>query len=233
MAGAMATEDVNVRGRLLQALAQADAAQRRIAFRRLKNENRPATLHAIVRALESGDDGLVASAASVLPVVGPCPEIHRELIRHLKSNPSAAARQACARELARTYSEPVHQRLIASLSDPDDGVVIVVCTYLGRLGGQEAVDALHSLLAHSSWQVRLCASSTLMELGVRGPLLVSTLEALAGQPEASAHDAQVAECAELIELRGDTYHDEHRLSSMQSLINRARTAIKEPSWRAA
>jgi hypothetical protein len=216
------TEDISMNGRVMAALTRMNEVERRIAIRRLRNENRRATLDACLGTLENPDEAVRISAAKVLSIAVPTPDVAGLLIKQLRSNPTAEVRSACARELARTESPEAADAVLAALDDTDEDVVLAACDYLARWGGRPAIEALLEMLAHQSWTVRLHACAGLMALDVCNVRVLSTLESLSDDPEAHTHnatvalrDAEVEETCGLMPIR-------ERIGSTAELIDRAR-----------
>lgn len=215
------TEDLSVNGRVLSALTVMDDTQCRVAIRRLRNEDRTATVDAFMRNLESPDESIRLSAAKVLPVLAVRSDSAQGLIRQLRTNPTAEVRSACARELARTESPEAADAVLAALDDPDEEVVKASCDYLARLGGRPAIEALLQVLSHRSWSVRLRACTSLMDLDVCNARVLVALEALSEGLEADAHDAAVREFDARMEEAAGLLPVGERIGTMRELLDRA------------
>ena len=185
------TEDISVGGRVLTALTRMDETQRRIAIRRLRNEDRRSTIDAFMGNLESPDESVRVSAAKVLPILAAPRDAAAGLIKQLRSNPTAEVRCACAKELVRMDTSEAADAVLAALDDPDDEVVKASCDYLARWGGRPAIEALLETLSHRCWGVRLRACTALMDLDICNARVLVALEALSQDVEADAHDATV------------------------------------------
>lgn len=216
------TEDISVSGRVIAALTRMNETERRVAIRRLRNENRRATREAFLATFANPDESVRISAAAVLPIVGAAPDSTSTLIRHLRTNSTPQVRSACARELARYEAPEAADAVLAALDDPDDDVVLAACDYLARWGGRPAIEALLQQLAHRSWHVRLRACLALVDLGVCSVRLLVTLEALSNEPEAIAHDARTAAVDARIEETGGLMPEPERIGSMREIVDRAK-----------
>jgi len=216
------TEDISVKGRVMAALTRMDEVERRVAIRRLRNENRRATIDACLSSLDNADESVRISAAKTLPIVGSTPDVASKLIDLLRTNPTPQVRCACAKELARAESPEAADAVLASLDDSNDEVVMASCQYLARWGGRPAIEALLQLLSHPTWDVRLRASIALVDLGVCNARVLSTLESLAGAPEARVHDARVAAFDEAVEETGGLLPMHERIGTIREIVDRAR-----------
>ena len=216
------TEDISVRGRVLSALTRMEGMQRRVAIRRLRNEDRWATVDAFMTNLESPDETIRVSAATVLPILAPPPAAAPGLIQHLRSNPTPEVRTACARELVRMDTPEAADAVLAALDDPDEEVVKASCGYLARWGGRPAIEALLQLLAHRSWSVRLRACTALLDLDICNARVLVTLEALSEDLDADAHDAAVRAFDADLEESGGLLPVGERIGTMRELIDRGR-----------
>lgn len=216
------TEDISVRGRVLTALSRMDEMQRRIAIRRLRNEDRRSTIDAFMGNLESPDESIRVSAAKVLPILAAPRDAAAGLIKQLRSNPTAEVRSACVRELARMDSAEAADAVLAALDDQDDAVVEASCDYLARWGGRPAIEALLATLSHRSWQVRLRACTALMDLDICNARVMVTLEALSESIEADTHDASIRAFDADLEESGGLLPVGERIGTMRELVERGR-----------
>jgi HEAT repeat protein len=216
------TEDISIRGRVMAALTRMDDAERRVAIRRLRNENRRATFEACVDILDSPDEAVRISAAKVLPIVGATPELAETLVNRLRHHPTPQVRSACAQILAKAELPEAADAVLAALDDPDDEVVKAACDYLARWGSRPAIEALLQTLCHHSWDVRLRACTALMDLDICNARVLMTVEELSTEPEAVDHDADVAARDSELEDNGGLMPPRERVGSMSEIVDRAK-----------
>jgi hypothetical protein len=114
----------------------------------------------------------------------------RENIRGLLSGVEDKQRLSCAIKLMKAREPEVKQAYIQALNDSFDKVVAVACFELSSRGGSDSIEALYGVLKHPFWRVRLQACKALMVLKAADEQVVSTLERMAQEPEASEYDAE-------------------------------------------
>jgi HEAT repeat protein len=184
----------NLEQQVRAALANDDRMARMQSIVRLRDTHRSETLAVLVQALDDPDERIHSRAGSALALfheaVG---EVAPKLAAHLKTSPYPGVRLPCAIVLMSTKTPVVHEAYLHALRDSFDKVVMIACIQVADFGGEEDAEALYAILEHPLWRVRLEGCKALITMKKADSRVVSTLEEMRKDPEATRYDAEVEE----------------------------------------
>jgi hypothetical protein len=152
------------------------------------------------------------------------------LVEHLVQNADAHVRLSCAIKLMDNPTKPVTLAYRRALEDPFDKVAQIACLEVGHRGGVGSTEALMRTLDRSSWRVRLEACKALITQGTADERVVTTLEAMAQEPEARVYDK---ECDEFEAIEQEVQQESGEASpwgrpwgKLETILNQARSLAK-------
>lgn len=148
-------------------------------------------------------------------------EAIRPITAVLVSHPVAGIRTQCVMGLRDMDDAGVLEGLVKALEDEAEWVLIAACTAIADLVCSKIVNPLSKLLDHPSWNVRLYASATLIDLKIRDGRMLDTVRSLAVSDEAAEHDKQVRQGHQAYKEVGESIPDSGPYRQMADIVKDA------------
>ncbi|HEY6560194.1 MAG TPA: HEAT repeat domain-containing protein [Polyangiaceae bacterium] len=172
----------------LEAAESSDVRVRRAGLRIIGYFGLKQGLEALIAGTKADDERVREAALAGLPFMDDARAL--ALLVAAAQSPSTRTRVSALRALAHcTAEDGVRAQLRASLGDSDAWARYYACRALGKLGDDEATDAVAALLADGSGQVRVAAVDALAHL--RGPRAFEILRGVLGSKDSDLHRAAV------------------------------------------
>lgn len=185
---------------IFNALRDDDRTRCLKTLRLMAEKNSTSTTSFLLEALDDEDKKLHSRSVWVLSLL-PLKEnfeVANALTHCLKNDADQNVRLCCAIGLMSHKTSPVRDAYISAVRDVYDKVAQIACGQLGFFGGMEATTALFETLSNPLWRVRLEACKALITLKAADKRVVSTLDQMCQESEASKYDAEHDEFERLI-----------------------------------
>ena len=205
------------------AFATGERLSRMQAFAHLRQRRGFASVDSLIKALDDPDGKKRSRAVSALPVFQDRMEdLALPLAAHLQTSPYPDVRLACAIILMSTKSPEVHDAYLHALRDSSDKVAQIACREMPARAVEGDAEALHAVLDHPSWDVRLEGCKALITMKKADKRVVSTLEAMRQTPEAARYDAQIAKFERLDAKMGTSRETVEHWGKLATILQQAR-----------